>query len=155
MKKLKVATLFVLCAFIASTYANATGLRSELNDYKIEEINANLAEGMEKVWKLTYNGGEKPVTVVKRDLPNGCAYVVNSDFFEVCYASTPKGFGTRTIKRSWSTVPMQISEAVINQNEIKKQQIILPGQVDDETALGLIASFLPHLLNDDYKHLLN
>ena len=50
---------------------------------------------------------------------------------------------------------MQISEAVINQNEIKKQQVILPGQVDDETALGLIASYLPNLLNDDYKHLLN
>ncbi len=155
MKKLKAATLFVICVFIATTYANAIGLRSEFIDYKIEEINVNPSEGMEKVWKLTYNGGEKPVTVVKRDLPKGCAYVVNTDFFEVCYASTPKGFGTRTVKRSWSTVPMQINDAVINSNEVQKQQVILPGKVDDETALGLIASFLPNLLNDDYKHLLN
>jgi hypothetical protein len=38
---------------------------------------------------------------------------------------------------------------------MKNQQIITPNKVDDEKALGLIASYLPDLLNDGYTHLLN
>jgi hypothetical protein len=59
------------------------------------------------------------------------------------------------MKKSWRNVPKQISDAVLNQEEVKKQAIITPNKVDDETALGLIAGFLPQLINEGYTHLLN
>lgn len=156
MKKLKMFSAFVVCFLFVSVYADATGYRTGFNDYEIEEVeNLNLGKSVEKVWNLTYKGSENPVTVLKRNTSDGAVYVVNSKFFEVCYASTSKGFGTRSLKRSWSSVPSQINEVVINPEEMKKQQIITPKKIDDGQALGLIASYLPGLLNDQYTHLLN
>ena len=85
----------------------------------------------------------------------GAEYVVYSKHFEVSYASTAIGFGTKEVRSSWSNVPKRISKAVINRDEMKRQQIITPNNVDDDKALGLIASFLPDLINDGYTHLLN
>lgn len=156
MKKFKMFSVLTVCFLFVLTVAQATGYRSEFNEYEIKAVeNLNLGKNVEKVWNLTYNGSSNPVTVVKRNTPEGSVYLVNSKFFEVCYASTSKGFGTRAVKRAWSNVPYQINDVVINTEEVKKQQIITPGKVDDEKALGLIASYLPGLLNDEYTHLLN
>jgi hypothetical protein len=156
MKKSLMFSAFVVCFLFVSVHVNATGYRTGFSDYEIEEVeNLNLDKSVEKVWTLTYNGGENPVTVLKRNTPDGAVYVVNSKFFEVCYASTSKGFGTRTLKKSWSTVPPQLNDVVINPEEISNQQIISPNKIDDGQALGLIASYLPGLLNDQYTHLLN
>ncbi|WP_372949060.1 hypothetical protein [Mariniphaga sp.] len=156
MKKLKMFSAFVVCFLFVAFSVHATGYRTGFNDYQIEEVeNLNLGKSVEKVWSLTYKGSENPVTVIKRHTSDGAVYVVNSKFFEVCYGSTSKGFGTRTLKRSWSSVPSQINEVVINPEEMKKQQIITPKKIDDGQALGLIASYLPGLLNDQYTHLLN
>jgi hypothetical protein len=156
MKRFKLFSVCVVCFLFVAVTANATGYRTGFNDYEIEEVeNLNLGKSVEKVWTLTYNGSETPVTVIKRNISDGAVYVVNSRFFEVCYASTSKGFGTRTLKKSWSSVPPQINNVVINFEEIKNQQIITPKKIDDGQALGLIASYLPGLLNDQYTHLLN
>jgi len=156
MKKLKMFSVGVVCFLFAAVSVNATGYRTGFNDYQIEEVeNLNLGKSVEKVWTLTYSGSENPVTVIKRNTSDGAVYVVNSKFFEVCYASSSKGFGTRMLKKSWSSVPPQINDVVINPEEIKKQQIITPNKIDDGQALGLIASYLPGLLNDQYTHLLN
>ncbi len=156
MKKLKMLSVFVICFLAVSVSVNATGFRTGFNDYAIEEVeNLNLGKSVEKVWNLTYNSSGKPVTVVKRNTSDGAVYIVNSKFFEVCYASTSKGFGTKTVKKSWSSVPAQINDVVVNPEEWKKQQVITPQKVDDDKALGLIASYLPNLLNENYTHLLN
>lgn len=156
MKELKMFSAFVVCFLFVLVNVNAVGYRTGFNDYEIEEVeNLNLGKSVEKVWTLTYNGSETPVTVIKRNSLDGTVYQVNSKFFEVCYASTSKGFGARTLKRSWSSVPPQINNVVINFEAIKKQQIITPNKIDDGQALGLIASYLPGLLNDQYTHLLN
>ncbi|SHF01435.1 hypothetical protein SAMN05444274_103252 [Mariniphaga anaerophila] len=147
---------FVVCFLVASFSVNASGYTTELLEYEITAVdNLNLGKSVAKVWNLTYSEGGKSVTVIKRNTSEGAVYVVNSDFFEVCYASTTKGFGTRTMKKSWSKVPFQINDVVINSDEVKKQQIITPEKVDDKKALGLIASYLPVLLNEQYTHLLN
>lgn len=156
MKKFKMFTVLAVCFLFVSVSVQATGYRNEFKDYEIKTVeNLNLGKNVEKVWNLTYNGSSNPVTVVKRNTSEGSFYLVNSKFFEVCYASTSKGFGTRVMKRAWSSVPYQINDVVINSAEVKNQQIITPEKVDDEKALGLIASYLPGLLNDEYTHLLN
>jgi len=156
MKKLKVLVLLFMCVFILSIHAEAAGIRKGFNKYAIEEVeNLNMGLNVERAWNLKYEGSEKGVVVVKRTTSDGCAYVVSSRFFEVCYITSDKGFGTKAVKKSWSTVPSQINNAVLNADELKKQTVITQSKPDDEKALGLIASFLPSLLNENYIHLLN
>ena len=156
MKKFNVISVFVVCFLVASAYAGAVEINKEIRNYEIEAVeNIQMDKSVEKVWTLTYEGCENPVTVSKRNSHDGTFYVVNSNFFEVCYMASSKGFGARSVKKSWSTVPHQINNAVLNVDEIKRQHTLTPGKVDDEKALGLIASYLPSLLNSNYGHLLN
>ena len=156
MKAIKALNVFVICFLFVNFQTNASGLRVGFSDYKIEAVdNLNPAKNVEKAWNLTYNDSNKPVTVVKRINSDGVYYVVNTEFFEVCYACTSKGFGVGTVKKSWSCVPYEINHVVLNPVELKRQKLITPGKIDDEKALGLIASYLPYLLNDEYTHLLN
>ena len=156
MKKLNLLSALVVCLFVASISANATGLRTDFNEYEISTVN-NLFVGnnVEAIWTLSYSTQESPITVVKRKTNEGAEYIVRSKYFEVSYAATASGFGTKGVRSSWSNVPKKITKAVISQEDMKKQQIITPNKVDDERALGLIACYLPDLINDGYTHLLN
>lgn len=157
MKKLSYFSLITVCLFLFVSTSNATGLRSEFKDYEIEKVdNLYLGKKVEKVWTLSYGSDEKPVTVIKRKTLEGTKYVVFSAHFEVSYVSNHSGFGAQEVKSSWSNVPRRINKAVISSEELQRQKVITPSQVvDDEKALGLIASYLPDLLNDGYTHLLN
>jgi|LSQX01.2.fsa_nt_gb hypothetical protein len=155
MKNLRLLFIVVFCLFTASFSANATTLYSELTKYKIVAVDdIAMYKSAEKVWNLTYEGCSNPVVVVKRIVSGDAAYIVRTEYFEVCYCSSAKGFGTRALKRSWSTVPPQLNDAVINQHEVDRQEIITAQRIDDESALELIASYLPELLNENYRHLL-
>ena len=156
MKKLNYVAVLVVALFLVSLSANATGLRTEFKAFEIEEVN-NLYMGktVKALWTVSYSAVEEPVTVVKRKTLEGTEYVVHSKHFEVSYAMTNKGFGAKETRKSWSNVPKKITKAVINKEELARQEIITPNHVDDEKALGLIASFLPNLINDGYTHLLN
>jgi hypothetical protein len=156
MKTLKILTVFVICFLFISVYAKAIKYSKDFINFEIVVVeNSDLGSDVEKVWNLTYEGSNNPIIVTKRKTNYGNAYVVNSRNFEVCYSSSSKGFGARTVKRAWSSVPPQINNVVLNAEELKRQQILTPLNVDDEKALGLIASYLPSLLNDQYTHLLN
>ena len=156
MKKLKVLSVLAVCLFVVSVSANATGLRTEFKAYEISAVDdLYVGKNVNAIWTLSYSAEEIPVTVVKRKTADGAEYVVRSKFFEVSYASTAAGFGTKEVRSSWSNVPKKITKAVISQEEMKRQQILTPNKVDDEKALGLIASYLPDLINDSYTHILN
>src|SRR5690554_4021735 len=156
MKMLKLVPVFAAMILTINMHSLAAKVGNEILNYEIEAIeNINLGKDVSKVWNLTYEGSENPITVIKRQTTDGSAFIARSHFFEVCYMSGPSGFGAKTVKRAWSNVPNQINSVVLNSKELKKQQIISPSQVDDEKALGLIASFLPNLINEQYQHLLN
>jgi hypothetical protein len=156
MKKLSLVSLLVVCIFTLSLSANATGLRNEFRNYEITSVDdLYLGKNVEKVWTLSYSTNETPITVVKQKSSEGDVYVVHSKYFDVCYASTANGFGAKEVRNAWCSVPKKITKAVISQEELKRQEIITPKKVDDERALGLIASYLPDLINDSYTHLLN
>ncbi len=155
MKNLKVLTVIFVFLLPAAFTIKANGYRNGFNDYKIETVNVTDTEkNVDKMWNLTYNGSDRPVTVIKRHVGKDIFYVVNSQHFEVCYACTSKGFGTNLMKKMWSCVPVQINSAVLNANEFSNQRIITPKNVNDEEALGLIAGYLPNLINDNYIHIL-
>lgn len=156
MKKLNLLATIAICLLVVSVTANATGLRTEFKAYEITTVDdLYVGKKVDAIWTLSYSADEVPVTVVKRNTLEGVEYVVHSKFFEVSYAATANGFGTKEVRKSWSNVPKKISKAVISQEEMKRQQVITPNEVDDEKALGLIASYLPDLINDGYTHLLN
>jgi hypothetical protein len=156
MKRVGILTVLVVCLFVVSTKVNATGFRRGFSNYQITSVeDIYVGKNVKAIWKLSYCNTEIPVTIVKRKTADGAEFVVYSKFFEVSYAATAKGFGTKVVRRAWSDVPRKISRAVINQEQMKRQQIITPDKIDDKMALGLIASYLPDLLNDDYTHLLN
>lgn len=156
MKSFKVLFVLAVCLLVVSVSVNATGLRSDFKAYEISTVdNLYIGKNVNAIWNLSYSAEETPVAVVKRTTAEGVEYVVRSKYFEVSYASSAVGFGAKEVRSSWSNVPKKISKAVINQKEMKRQEIITPNNVDDEKALGLIASFLPDLINDGYTHLLN
>lgn len=156
MKKLSFVSVLMMGLFLMSVTVNATGLRTEFSEFEISPVNdLYLGKSVQKVWTLSYSQNEVPVTVVKHKTVEGVEYTVHSEHFEVSYASVAAGFGAREVRKSWSNVPKRINKAVLNQAELKNQQIITPNKVNDEKALGLIASYLPDLLNDGYTHLLN
>ncbi|MFW5831948.1 MAG: hypothetical protein ACOCVA_06830 [Prolixibacteraceae bacterium] len=156
MKKLSIVSVVVICLVVASSSAFATGLNTDFRKYEIEEVdNHYLDKKVEKAWSLSYNSGEQPITVVKRSTLDGDTYVVHAKHFDVCYRNFSSGFGAKQARNSWCSVPKQITNAVINSEQLKRQQILTPEKVSDQQALGLIASYLPDLLNDNYKHVLN
>lgn|SRR5690554_1864279 len=156
MKNIKLISVLAVSLFFVTSFAGAAEVIKGFNNYEIEVVdNVQLGKSVEKVWSLKYEGSAIPVTVIKRTTMEGTFYVVNSKYFEVCYLSSSNGFGVRQVKKSWSIVPQQINSVVLNAEKLKNQKIITPSKVDDEKALGLIASYLPNLLNDQYTHLLN
>lgn len=156
MKNLNYVTILLVAFFLVSVSANATGLRTEFKAYEIEEIdNLYMGKTVKALWTLSYSANEEPVTVVKHKTLEGIEYVVHSKHFEVSYATTASGFGVKQTRRAWSNVPKLITKAVISKEELARQQVITPNKVDDKKALGLIASYLPLLVNDGYTHLLN
>lgn len=155
MKKLSLFSAFIVCMFLVSN-ASVTGSRNEFKDFKISSVDdIFVGKDVKAIWTVSYSSIETPVTVVKRKTMEGNEYVVYSKYFEVSYLASAKGFGTKMVRNSWRNVPKKINKAVINMGEFEKQEILTPNKVDDEYALGLIASYLPFLLNDGYTHLLN
>ncbi|GAB1451656.1 hypothetical protein MASR2M47_17120 [Draconibacterium sp.] len=156
MKKLKGLASVLICLVLVSGTALATGFRTEFKEYTIKAVSDVVdAKSVEATWEINYNNSETPVTVEKRKTSDGCVYVVYSKYFEVSYLACSKGFGSKMTKKSWGHVPQRINDAVINMNELKRQEILTPNKVDDEQALGLIASYLPYLINEGYTHVLN
>jgi hypothetical protein len=156
MKKLSIVSLFMVCLFVISMSANATGSRTEFRQFEISPVDdLYMGKKIQKIWTISYSSDESPVTVVKRNTLEGVEYVVHSKYFEVSYVATAEGFGTKEVRSSWRNVPRKITKAVLSQDGLKKQQIITPNKVDDQKALGLIASYLPELINDGYTHVLN
>ena len=154
----KVNFIIAIFAFfvMAGSVANANGIRTEFNEFEYTLVNdLYLGKKVDAIWTLSYDKSEKPVTVVKRHTIEGTEYVVSSEFFAVRYVASASGFGAKQVRKAWSGVNNRINHAVINQQQLKKQEIISPNKVDDKMALGLIANYLPDLLNDGYTHLLN
>ena len=156
MKKSVFLFAIAIVVILSSKSLFASETSSEFNNYKITEVNdLYLGKDVKAVWKISYSSTEVPVTVVKHKTLEGTEYVVHSKFFDVCYLASSNGFGAKEVRNCCKVVPKKITSAVINKDQMKRQQIITPNKVDDERALGLIASYLPDLINEGYTHLLN
>ncbi len=106
------------------------------------------------VWNLKYSESENGFKITMLEKNGEKEYTVRSKFFEVAYILDKTGFGAKMIKTGNAQVPSQILDQILNQDALKNQKVISDTQIDNETALNLIASYLPDLINNNYKHLL-
>ena len=155
MKSKAISLLFVII-FIFSSGAIANENTSFSDDYKI-----SLKEGFEpgksfqQSWEITYGESKRPVQVLLKKTKKAEQYIVRCNYFELKYVSTKNGFGVRPLNASETLVPEVLNNKVINQTHFKSQRIISLSNVEQEEALKLIADFLPELVNDAYKNILN
>jgi len=104
-------------------------------------------------WNLKYSESENAIKITKSEKNGETEYTVRSKFFEVAYVLNKHGFGARMVKAGKLQVSFQINETIINMEALKNQKVISDAQINNETALNLIASYLPDLINNNYKHL--
>lgn len=146
----------VVFLVVASLSVNAaTGSRT-FDDYTIVPVDqAELSSGVDRAWLLAYDSNESPIVISYAQGKYCKTFIVRGDHFEVVYECTKKGFGARLVKDLEGFYPQELTGAVLNSDEMKRQRIITPGPVSDERALNLIAAYLPDLINPAYQHLLN
>ena len=105
-------------------------------------------------WNLKYSASENAFKITMSENNGDKEFTVRSKFFEIAYVLNKNGFGARMIRPGKSLVPAQIIEQIINKDALKQQKVISDASISNETALNLIASYLPDLINNNYKHLL-
>ncbi len=155
MKTVTIRLAVVAFLLMASSFSFANSVKTGTQEVKITQVeNLYLGKSAEKVWTIRYSEQKKPVTITLRKVAKGKEYIVRSEFFEVAYASDKEGFGVKDMRRSWREVPEEISSSVLNKQQIQNQKTLTPNVVSDDYALELIASYLPDLLNEDYRHLI-
>lgn len=156
MKNLNFVSIFLIGFLLVSVSANATGVRSQFNEYEITSVeDVRVGKKVQAIWTLSYSEDESAITVLKRKTLEGTEYIVQNDHFAVSYALTVNGFGVKPVRKAWTNVPRQITNAVISKSAMAQQAVITPNKVDDKRALKLIASYLPDLINDGYTHVIN
>lgn len=141
-------TLFIVICLVG----NPGNAMAALNDsFTITAVENSVNSS---VWNLKYSESENAFKITMSEQNGEKEYIVRSKFFEVAYIMNNNGFGVRMVKASKAQVPAQILEKIINQDALSHQKVISDAQINNETALNLIASYLPDLINDNYKHLL-
>jgi len=140
---------------MVSSISFAGTVETETQEVKITPVeNLHLGKTAEKVWTLNFSDQKKPVTVTMHQVGNTKEYLVRSEYFEVAYIAGKQGFGVTAMPRSLREIPVEINYSVLNKQQIENQKILTPNQITEDYALQLIASYLPDLLNERYKHLL-
>lgn len=142
------AFLIVICLSV-----NPVSAIASLNDSFTITATENSVNSL--AWNLKYSESENAISITMSEKDGEKEYTVRSKFFEVAYVVNKNGFGARMVKAGKTTVPVQILDQIINKDALNNQKIISEGQIDNATALNLIASYLPDLINDNYKHLVH
>ena len=146
------ASLVFAFFIVIGLSANPENANAALNDSFTITAAENTANSA--VWNLKYSESENGFKITMLEKNGEKEYTVRSKFFEIDYILDKNGFGARMIKGGNVQVPGQILDQILNQDELKNQKVISDTQIDNETALNLIASYLPDLINDNYKQLL-
>lgn len=154
MKQTFFVTVFLFIIIVGAFNANARQVVTVSENYTIStNASIDLSVKSTKSWVIEY--GEKQIKVYKNETKKGEEYIVRNEFFEVMYVNDAKGFGVRDIRNKYARVAYQINNAVISAKQMEQQEILSPKKLDEEKVLNYIASFVPFLLNENYKHILN
>ncbi|MFA5327040.1 MAG: hypothetical protein WC384_04550 [Prolixibacteraceae bacterium] len=154
--KNRISKLIAIITFVLMVSSGRVSAKSNVFDgYKITPIEKqDIKAGFDNGWVLSYDKGESPIVISLQQTKKSKTYLVRTSHFEVAYVSSDKGFGARPVKMSERTMPDELTNQVINPDELSRQRIISDHNVDEKEALDLIAGYLPDLLNSRFQHLL-
>ncbi len=154
ISSLKNAAKVIVLSIIFSMTISMNQVMAATEDSYIITAVEMAASSNTNVWNLQYTDSDNSLKIYLTENNGEKEYLVRGKFIEVSYTLNKNGFGARPVKASKAEVPAQIVNNIINRDKLNQQRIITNDQVDNETALNLIAGFLPDLLNENYKHLL-
>lgn len=156
MKNLVIVSTFLIGLSILSLNLTAKVIVKETESFTISANSSSAIDlNTTQSWTIKYGEESKLIKIEKSITKTGENYLVRNDFFEVCYSNSNKGFGVKKIKKSQSLVNPIINNAVLNNVEMQKQSLLNATKLSEEKVLNYIASFVPYLLNDNYRHILN
>ena len=104
-----------------------------------------------KTYDLNYENTSNTIQigVVKSD---ACVkFVVRSDEFEIQYSCNKGVFGVKKIESEFQTLPKEEMDAKLDRVSYFAQRVICTNKKSEDELLGLIACYLPTLVNDEYQ----
>ncbi|WP_163716106.1 hypothetical protein [Mangrovibacterium lignilyticum] len=149
-------SLILVALVVVATNSYASSYEAFNDTYRIStEDVAVSSKDVAKCWNIVYGDSSRPVKVFLKQTKNGDEYTVRSSYFEVKYVNGAKGFGVRELRGSEQKVPADLNYKVLNNVNLNSQKIISGAKVADGQVLEMIADFLPELINDEFKTILN
>lgn len=157
MKRVLNLVAVAVLIFVGVSVSNASNTIKQTDLFTIVANDDVAINNMpfQKSWTIAYGDAGKNVVVLKRTTKKGEEYLVRNEFFEVRYLNTEKGFGVRLVRNADSKVDYTINSLVLNEAMMAQQSLIWSEMLTEQKALEYIADFVPTLLNENYKHLLN
>jgi len=140
------ALITLICSNGVMGHISATGNEN----FSITADNSTNSSG----WNLKYGASENGFKITLSENNGEKEFVVRSKFFEVAYILNKNGFGARMIRPGKSQVPARILDQILNQDALSQQKVISDSSINNDIAVNLIASYLPDLINNNYKQLL-
>lgn len=150
---------FVSIAVIANDNTNVLkgNSHTDLGKYTITTSDKDFSVKGQKLqtYLLDYENGEQPV-YISVDHSNNCRnFIVRSKYFEIQYKCKKNKFGVAYLQSKYTTLDPVANIARIDKDEFARQKVITNTKKSDEELMGLIASYFPTLLNEQFKKALN
>ncbi|WP_346854097.1 hypothetical protein [uncultured Draconibacterium sp.] len=106
-----------------------------------------------KTFELTYENTNNPVTIglLCEDKEKCKTFIVRTDDFEIEYTCKNQVFGVKKIEPRFQELPKEEMEMKLNKVSYYSQRVICQNKKSEDELLGLIACYLPDLVNDEYQ----
>jgi hypothetical protein len=101
-----------------------------------------------QTWELSYSGTpEKYVLFVIPGEEGNCCFNIRGAGFEIRYSVSSNSFGAKLVDPAFRTLSRKEVMKRVNSEQLKSQEVIVDSPKSQEEYLGLIACFMPLLMN--------
>jgi len=154
--KIRFFSLLFVALVAISSAVYAYGGEAFVDNYKISPKEDFVpGKAFQKSWEITYGESSRPVQVLLKETRNGEEYIIRTNYFEVKYVNSEKGFGVRQLNPGEQIVPADLNLKVLNSRMLNNQKVISGSKIASDQILETIASYLPELINEEYQNILN
>jgi len=125
---------------------------TDLGKYSITKSDVPMVVDNKAVvtYDLVYENASNPVKVGVIDEKKCKTFIVRSSEFEAQYTCNRNVFGVQKMERKYRQLPEMTSDAKINRVSLYAQRVISQNPKSEEDLLGLIACYLPNLVDKEY-----
>lgn len=147
---MKTISILIISLFFASTVFASKAITGDsnsfLDDYQITNVSEN-------TYELTYSNSTEKFTIEVCPKEAECCYLVRNNHFEVMYLCNGAGFGLRKMPDKDQSMSTAQYCKLVDCKAFKYQSLLTPKKKNTKSALGLIACFLPYVVNEPSREL--